>query len=106
MAKRYSKVFATLLLVLMATVSLAGQDSMAMTGPAVPPRWMSSTWCEAAGLPAGELPVLPKRAQFRGPANFTYNAPVFSAGLNRRFDTGPDYSLDSGLSSQPDPLVS
>jgi hypothetical protein len=36
MAKRYSKVFATLLLVLMATVSLAGQDSMAMTGPAAP----------------------------------------------------------------------
>jgi len=67
---------------------------------------MSSTWCEAAGFPAGELPVLPKRTQFRGPANFTYNAPVFSAGLNRRFDTGPDYSLDSGLSSQLDPLVS
>src|SRR6266576_2054069 len=37
MAKRYSKVFATLLLVLMATVSWAGQDSMAMTGPAAPP---------------------------------------------------------------------
>jgi hypothetical protein len=67
---------------------------------------MSSTWCEAAGFSAGELPVLPKRTQFRGPANFTYNASVFSAGLNRRFDTGPDYSLDSGLSSQLDPLVS
>src|ERR1700724_2149682 len=37
MAKRYAKVFATLLLVLMAMVSLAGQDSMAMTGPAAPP---------------------------------------------------------------------
>jgi hypothetical protein len=67
---------------------------------------MSSTWSEAAGFPAGELPVLPKRTQFRGVANFTYNVPVFSAGLNRRFDTAPDYSLDSGLSSQLDPLVS
>ena len=105
MAKRYSKVFATLLLMLMATVSLAGQDSMAMAGPAAPPAGCHH-WCEAAGFPARELPVLPKRTQFRGPANFTYNAPVFSAGLNRRFDTGPDYSLDSGLSSQLDPLVS
>ena len=105
MAKRYSKLFATLLLVLMATVSLAGQDSMAMTGPAAPQLDVINM-VRSRRLPAGELPVLPKRTQFRGPANFTYNAPVFSAGLNRRFDTGPDYSLDSGLSSQLDPLVS
>jgi hypothetical protein len=67
---------------------------------------MSSTRCEAADFHAGKLPVLPKRTQFGDPANFAHNALVFTAGLNRRFDTDPDYSFDSGLSSQLDSLFS
>ena len=64
---------------------------------------LSPAWRKAAGVCAGELPMLPKRTRFRDPADFTYSATV--RVLNRCFDPRPDPSRDPALSSQLDDLV-